>query len=424
MKKELKFPTILGLLVLLLGTAAGIFLMRRNSNQNTNATGSCDPTSIQVTNITDKSSDISFLTSSACNATISVNNSLISDIRSAGSSSNFAAKTHYFQVDDLKANTNYTYTVVSGGNTYNNTNYQFKTAQKPSSAIPTSNLAWGKIYNSDHTPASTAIIYINIPGASPLSAYITSNGNWNISLANSFDTSKANWFTPDPNTDEDITVVADNQDPVVFTGNTSYNNPVPDIILGETTTLNFPKTTPTLPISPTASPTTALVAYGTLSITSPIEGEYIAGVSPQFLGTANAGSQVSLQLTSTSANQSFTTTAGADGSWSWPLAQTLSATQYTLTAVSNGTTVTRIFYVSAAVGGPAFVSSPSATIAVTPTTIMPANTPFITDTPFPTERASHPSTSSGVPVTGVMAPTIIITLLGVISTFAGILILK
>ena len=257
MKKEFKIPSILGLLFLVLGTAASVFLLRQNSNQTTQASGSCDPGAIQVSNITDKSCDLSFVTSNSCQSVLSINNRLINDARASSVTDTLSAKTHYFQIDNLTPDTEYTYSLTNSGNIYTNASYKIKTAKKIQTSIPTSNLAWGKIYKNDLKPASLAIIYINIPGSSLLSSFVTSNGNWNISLANSLDENKSNWFTPVPNTDEDITVISDESQPVILTGNTSNNNPVPDIIIGQTISLDLPKLTPTIATIIATQPTTA-----------------------------------------------------------------------------------------------------------------------------------------------------------------------
>ncbi len=424
MKREFHFPTILGVLILLAGTVAGIVVVRTNNNPSSQASGDCSPGSLQVTNVTDKSVDITFITTSSCSSTISLANRLINDVRNPAAS--YSVKTHYFQIDNLNASTDYTYQVISGGQTYTNTSYKITTAAKPPGSIPVANVAWGKIYNSDNSPASSAIIYINIPGASPLSSYVTTNGNWNIALATSLDESHSNWFTVPPNTNEDITVISENNPPLSLTGNTNNNNPVPDIIIGQTTDLNFQTANPTTAVG-VISVVPNVSSTSTITITSPKDGEFIAGKTPQFIGTATPNSQVQLSLTSAVENLSTTITAANDGGWGWSLTQDLIAGQKTLTASSGNATVSRQFYVSDTISGPAFVASPSATDVPTPPvyyapTAVPTDIPTLTPTAI--VRRTYPATNSGMPATGNVGPTIITTTAGIVVAIIGLLLFK
>jgi len=61
-------------------------------------------------------------------------------------------------------------------------------------------------------------------------------------------------------------------------------------------------------------------------------------------------------------------------------------------------------------GEPAFVSTPSASKKASPT-------------PVASERAAMPATESGVPVTGVIANTIMLGLAGVLTVVLGIVLL-
>ena len=411
-------------MILIIGTAAGVILLRNNRNPSSQAATDCTPGSVQIANITDKSVDISFSSNSTCITTLSVNSRLIQDARQTGTSVSFSAKTHYFMVDGLQANTTYAYTLISGSNSYTNANYKFKTASTPQSAIPTSNLAWGRIYKTGKVPAATAIIYIDIPGASPLSSFVTANGNWNISLANSFNSALTSWFIITPDSDENITVISENQNPLLLTGNTTFNNPVPDIILDQTKTLVFNKTTPTpLPTATSIPLPTSPLLYRDLLISSPKEGETIPDVSAQFIGYGSPNSTVSLLL-QTSPVQKTTLTTTNDGSWSWSLPQKLAIGKKTLIANSGSQTTTRIFYVSNKISSPAFVASPSAKTTLIPTplpTDIPTSIPTVT--PKPT-RVSQPSTSSGVPVTGYSLPTILISTIGIVATTIALLLFR
>lgn len=426
MKQEFHFPTIIGIVLLVVSSLVGVILLRSSNDNRSSAGNDCLPINAQITNITDHSADISFTTDIACNSLININNTTLSDARSTGLNQNYQSITHYFQVNNLSPDSQYSFTAIGGGKAFDQSYFKFKTGKKPTTSIPTSNLAWGKVLNSDLKPASTAIIYLNIPGASPLSSFVTTNGNWNISLANSFNESQNNWFTPVANVIEDITVISKDYPPLVLTGNTSNNNPVPDIILGKTTSLEATTTIPTQSVNafPTASSNTSVKP---LTITSPKEDEYIGSVSPLFFGQASAGGQINLQLTSSGTTLDKTVLSDQSGNWQWPLTSNLPSGQKTLKATSGTQSITRVFYVSATISGPAFVASPSAIISQSPS-LIPTSVILPTDIPtqIPTTpaRVAKPATTSGVPTTGTGLPTLVITTTGILITIFGLLLFR
>lgn len=431
MKQEFHFPTIIGLVLLFISCVGGVVLLRSNFDTRSSAGNDCTPINPQITNITDHSADVSFTTDIACNSLININNTTLSDARSTGLNQDYQSVTHYFQVNNLVPDSQYNFTAIGGGKAFDQTYFKFKTGKKPTTSIPTSNLAWGKVLNSDLSHASTAIIYINIPGASPLSSFVTTNGNWNISLANSFNESQNNWFTPAANISEDITVISKDYPPLVLTGNTSNNNPVPDIILGKTTSLLAKTSTPTQSATfPTATLNTVSLP---LSIISPKQDEYIGSVFPLFFGQITPNAQINLQLTSSGTNQDKTVLSDQSGNWQWPLSINLPSGQKTLKATSGNQSVTRVFYVSATISGPAFVASPSAMaspsviISQSPS-IVPTSIILPTDIPTPSPttvaRVAKPATTSGVPTTGSSLPTLVITTVGIMIALFGLLLFR
>lgn len=478
MKKEKRFPTIIGLIILIIGIAAGTVLSGRStSGFKSKANSDCTPINPQVTNITNTTLDISFMTNAECLSNLIIDNRTITDIRfTASGKTPTPSKIHYFQVFNLKEDHEYTYTLILSGKSYVKPEYKLRTGKKPVAAVPLSDLAWGRVYTQDLKPAADSIVYLNIPGASPLSSFVTSNGHWNIPLATSFNQEKNNWFSPPLNVEEEIIVLNANKAATQITSNTNRNNPVPDIILGENQFSSLPVTGNIRSDSLIAG-----VAQKSLEIINPKEAEVLMTKKPDIFGNASFNSLVTLVIEPGSLSTNVTSE--DDGEWHWYVGNELSPGDYIVTASSKNSrtgyvdTVSRKFTISQNASSLAFTASSSAQIAqVTPSpspspTLTPtptlSPTPTITNTPTPSKSpsptttpslkpsptsnptitlsptpsilattitptstvtikptnaiVSRPSTSSGVPVTGFTIPSAILSFVAVIFITAAII---
>ena len=404
MKQPKRIPTIFGLLLLLLAVFGGVILTSQKSSFGSKAGGSCEPINSQVTNITYKSASISFTTNIECQASININNQLVKNDSSA--------KIHYFEINSLKENSDYIFSIISGGKTYSSSSYQISTAQKPSVEATSSNLAWGKVFNSNGSPAEKVIIYLNIPGASPLSALTTTSGNWNIPLSTSFNENKTNWFTPPVNIEENLYVVAQDQSVTQIVNNTSSNNPVSDITIGKNN-FNSPQieTTNVGSLPETGQP---IDNDKKLNISNPSQNETLSTKKPQFFGSAPSNSEITIEVHSPEliAGQ---TVSDEDGTWEWSVPKDLTPGEHSITVTAKNKTtglietITRKFIVLAAEGETSFTASSS---AITPSpTIAPTNTPTPTTAIV---RVENPDTSSGVPTTGAVFPTLLVIISAIV----------
>lgn len=419
MKPVKTIPSILGIIVLLLGLIAGTYLSGKVSFFSPKASSSCVPNNLQVTNLTHNSFDVSFVTDSNCSTQIVVDGRNIFDIRQ--SQSQPLRQTHYFRISNLKPEQNYNFSITSGGQDYSLDSYQAKTGKTPGGQLPSSNLAWGRILEANGNPSQDAIIYLNIPKSLPLSAFAGVDGRWNISLAFSLTDDKSGWFNPEPGVPEEIVVMSTSSSPTIVSSNTSRNDPVPDIILGKNQDLSTSKQA----ILPTSIvPTTTL---GELTVDNPKENESITSNLPDFFGRGLAGSTINLVL-ETMTNTIGQVIVSSSGSWRWSPPKALVSGSHTLRVSSLGSTISRHFQVISSDYGLAFSASSSATIA--PTIIVP--TPTIESTPIPTPtltptpqtKKTLPSTSSGVPTTGNPQLTFVIMLVGIIIILSSIKLFK
>ncbi len=416
MRKEKSFPTILGLVFLVLTVFFGVKLAQRTTTTSSQASGDCEPINPQITNITYNSTSISFTTTSSCLSTLNIDNRVINDLKEKST-------VHYFEVNGLSDSKVYQFSIISGGDNYSTDEYTFKTAKQPNNNIPNSNLAWGKVLKPDNNPADQAIVYLNIPGASPLSALVTSSGNWNIPLSTSFNESLSDWFSSSPGVEENIFVISPGYDQTQIINNTSLNNPVPDIILGQNV-FESPSITSTSPDQESnqnlINGNYDLTNDYELDISNPKDNENLFTNRPDFFGTAQPGSNLKIEVHSSTAINS-TTSVNEDGTWNWSPSQDLEPGEHTITVTDDtGNIITRKFTVYAAESSTSFSASSSASV-VTPTsaptkTLTPTPTikitPTVTPTPIPVIK---PSTSSGIPKTGDSTPTVILLTLSLIS---------
>jgi hypothetical protein len=402
--REKHFPSIFGLILLLVILFFGIKLSLQKTSLFSKASGNCLPEGVQVTNLTHHSLDLSFITSSPCLSILQIDNRYFENFQ--GSS-----LTHYFRVDNLQPKSDYQYSISSGGQNYQLSEYKVKTASKPALEASTSNLAWGKIIKADSSPSPNTILYLTISGALPLSAITDQNGQWHISLANSFTDSKDSWFSPPDSAPEDLIVYPPEGTLTQISHTTSQNDPVPDIIIGQNYLSNpSPSGLGSLK-SDSLSPSSNIK----LEINNPTESENIHTLRPDIFGVGPANSQLVIKLESSPVFEDSVITS-TDGSWNWSPPQNLTPGPHTLSvsyqdAAGLIKTIQRSFIVEAASGDEilSFSATPSATIRITPTSV-PTPVPTIIPTTIPTIRTSKPSTKSGVPVTGSSLPGLILVL--------------
>jgi hypothetical protein len=397
MKKEKNIPTIIGLILLLLTLFFSTSLVSRQANISSQASGSCQPINLQITNITNSSASISFTTLDNCLSTISFSSRTIKNNKDKG-------KIHYFEIDSLKESQVYTFFVISGGEKYSFDNYNFKTAQKPSEQIPDSNLAWGRVYNPDQTPATEAIVYFSVVGASPLSALLNSDGDWHIALATSFNESLTGYFSSSSNIEENIVVINYDQAQTQIVSSTDHNNPVPNIIIGQNN-FSIPSPVVELPQDSLLDKEYNFPNNVSLTISNPNNNEALSTKRPEFFGTAQPGSELKIEVHSSEIIDSSASTDN-EGRWDWSPPQDLTPGEHTITITDeDNNTTSKKFIVLAAESNTSFIASSSAT-----------PTQKLTPTPIPTSiPTSIPSTSSGIPKTGNSIPTGIIIILSLIS---------
>jgi hypothetical protein len=143
-----------------------------------------------------------------------------------------------------------------------------------------------------------------------------------------------------------------------------------------------------------------------IQINSIDEGEIITTINPEFFGTAPKNSELEIVVESEMQTDTLKTT--STGKWSWSPPNNLEPGEHKLTVKWRDTTgvlrtVTRSFIVSAS-EGPAFESTPSASLTPSPST-SPTSKPIAT--------ATSSATAPPTPETGSLTPTMGLFFVGI-----------
>ncbi len=449
MLKIRRFPTIIGLLILLAGLGGGLFLVQKAQTFFLRAEPGSAPNQIRITNITDQSFTVSWTTDKKVAGLIQFGEtsrlgSVLADDRDqqAGEISLFF--THYVTIKNLKAETDYYFKIRSGSKIYdqNGQPYQTTTAPTISFSSPPNDPAYGKVIDQSGQSAQGAIVYLSLANTTPQSALVQESGNWVISLNSARSVDLSSYATYDKAASiEEILVQAEQGLTATAVTTTKNDSPVPTITLGQN--YNFRQTSEELEItdqekkvtqeatqeaSPTPTPTSGFSVESPeattsqeLAIINPDEEEDVNTQKPAILGTGPAGITLEITIESTS-TYTGTVTIDDQGNWEWSPPVDLEPGEHTVTATFTDEegkkhTVSHTFVVLAAGKdeAPAIEATPSAEASPSPT---------LTPTPIPATRTAIPSTEGGVPDSGYLTPTFLVFIMGLGLILIGFVIKK
>lgn len=446
---EKKIPTIVGVLSVL--AIIGILtVIRRPTTFFSLAGKKITPQNVAATNITETSFVVSWITEKETTGMVRllspVEEKAISDYRDQpGVIGEY--DTHYIVVENLEPDTEYKFVIISDNNRFyhqGDNPYSIKTAVMTSGLPPRANLASGRVVTQDDQPAKGAIVKVTIPNISPLSALVTSQGNWVISLTQAYNEDlqqRANY--QEGEIVEEIIVLGGQMGEASAKVYSKNDDPVPEIKLGQD--YDFTQQDEEMLIEQNTPAPTDTTKFGVedadvtekkeFKIINPDDGDRINISRPEIFGEGPAGGKIEIILESPVKHETEIEI-GPDGEWQWTPPQDLSPGSHTLTVnytdpeTKTTETFVRTFVLAASSdeSGPDFSATPSGE-TVTPTntptsapTSTPAGTPSPTASPTstPPPRKTQPSTESGVPDAGFWGPTIILIGSGLI-VFLGLI---
>lgn len=433
MKRIKLIPTILGLLILVIGVISGVLLIDKSSTIFSRADSGSTPSQLKITNITESSFSISWITSQPTTGFIKYGNNdnlMLSgkDDRDSlsGKSGNFLA--HHVTIRGLKPATVYYFKIVSGGNVYDNNGVIFRadTAPTGKNPAPENDVAYGTVIDQNGVPAEGVIVYLSLPNAVTQSTLTKSSGSWVIplNLSLSSDLSLYSNYDREISTEE-IFVQGSLGGTATAITITKNDSPIPAITLGGN--FDFRNTSSGLvgnqestpPESQFSSPDNqgSFKETGSISIINPSPGESINTQKPEFIGNGPVGETINIEINSSTLLKDQVTV-NANGNWSWSPSANLTPGEHSITiSLPDGKSVTRRFTVLAADSSdlPFFTASPSATL--TPTLAIISPSPSLT---IPTISLTPTPTTAPKPQSGNLTPTLLIFIMGSILVFIGL----
>ncbi|MEP7166896.1 MAG: fibronectin type III domain-containing protein [Candidatus Woesebacteria bacterium] len=349
-----RIPTIVGIVILSAGLIGGIFLANSvTTGFLPRASPESTPKNLKITNVTDTSFTVSWVTDSKTTGYVKYGpssssiSSVTTDDRDQIGGSVGQFKTHHVTLRGLTASTTYFYKIGTGtSELYDDSGKPYQTKTTVPITSPAKTL-YGEVLSSDTTGATGALIYISGDSIAPLSTITQSGGSFALSLAiaRAKDGVSSATFTDD--TKISLLVISPIDDTTsVIDATISQGQPFPDIVLGKNQNLTSPTQTPQPEAENTSAPTQskftsqllsapveipASVSANFLSISAPTD-QFVSTVArPVLSGTASKSATVSLALKGPS-TLTTSTKATATGAWTYTPVTSLKNGAYTLTA--------------------------------------------------------------------------------------------
>jgi hypothetical protein len=420
-----QIPTIIGVILLIAGVAAGVFLIRNQQIFRLGAAPEAEPDSVRITNITGHSFTVSWVTNKSTNGFIKYgegDSRNQTDLDEITGQSNL----HYLTVKGLKPQTSYSFVINSGGDDYDNNGNSWQVTTGAELAQPTTtNIISGNVLTASGEPAKNVIVYITAGSASPLSVYTSENGSWLVNLALARTRNLSSYTSiSSQNTLLEISVQAGQRGVSSAQVYPQSAKPVPPMTLGEvhdfknlppSDTDEIPEASLDLPTEEATESSRFEVEEGKVTeeedvtLDSVEEGEIVTSTEPEFFGEGPPGTKITIIVESDPVTEEVTV--ASNGVWNWSPPEGLDEGSHKITITWRDVTgvlrtLTRTFVVQAA-EGPAFESTPSAS---------PTSTPTSTPTASPTSAASPTPTASAtaqpLPDSGSLTPTYLLSIMG------------
>lgn len=434
-RRQTKIPTLVALFILVFGIGGGILLIETSHPTTTSADVNIIPNNIHITNVSDSSFSVSWLTDRESNGyvtykdTSSVWQTAFDDRDEDGKPKKYV--THHVSVKSLRENTSYSFKIVSDGKVFDNNGSLFAQVTGPRLSAPLSlDPAYGVILQTNDKPATGALVYVTVGKSMPLSTIVKSEGTWLVPLNNSRNQDLLS--RPEISNPEilQISVVFDKSQSLMATTDTKNDTPVPTMNLGKTYDFRNIQSKKNNAVAKT-SPKPNVLGANITSTPAPIptlqkqsasgkkvdllfpasEKQTTTDSKPFIKGVGIPGKTVIVTVNSTP--QIGKTTVDSDGTWNFTPPKTLPPGTHTVNisttdAAGNPVSLTRSFIVLKSGESVLGDATPSATLY--PSAI-PTFAPDFTITPIATTTP---------PVTGAFGPTLAFLGAGIVFVILGL----
>jgi len=427
--KKSKIPTLLGIAILALGLAIGVYLVQNQQIFRLGATPEASPKDVRITNITDSSFSVSWTTDIEVGGFVKYSESNSSLNKTALTKLAEKSYTHYAVVENLNKESAYQFKINSGSEDFDNNGANWLvTTGSLISGGDQSNIISGSVLTQTGVVAKDAIVYISAGGISPLSTITSENGTFTVNLATARNQSLNSFATiSEANTLLEIFVQSGQRGVATAQIYPEATKPAPPIILGQVhdfknlppsnsggtpkASVGLPQNTGEKESGFNVSEESSAPTSETITLESIEDGEIISTTTPEFFGEGPPGTTV--KITVESEVVSGEVAVNSSGNWSWNPPGNLEEGPHTITISWRDAggilrTLKRTFIVQAA-EGPAFESTPSAS---TSPTASPTTSPTATSSSTPSTSSSPTSTPEKLVDAGSLTPTYLLTIMG------------
>lgn len=439
-----KIPTLFGLILLGIGIISINLALKHGTFFTTRATPTYAPEQIRITNLTDTSFTLSYITKDSVLGTLSYGTDssggkVALDDRDQQSGNPLPYTMHHITVKNLKPDTNYFFKITSSDKIFLDKEKPFSTRTlSPLSQDPTRQPPIvGNISNADGSKDGNILVLLVTDNAQTLSVLTKADGSFVMPL-NAIRTKDFKSYVTFQENDTIRLLALTPTDRATVSVLSKQISPVPPIIIGNT--YDFTTSLAISPVPVATSSATDESSFPSFTATeagppkpqiiSPEDKESLNDTKPQFEGTAIPNAEVTIEIHSETAIIT-TVTANKNGSWTYRPGTKLDPGVHTITIKTKDSqgilqTITRSFTVfaegsqfiepsispSIPTATPIPIQTPVPTATITPTTIPTATTApppavvptdILTQPPLPIEAEPGSSLTAIYAILGTMA---------------------
>ncbi|MBI3980993.1 fibronectin type III domain-containing protein [Candidatus Microgenomates bacterium] len=419
MRKEFKIPTLIAVVVLLVGLTVTAFATNFAQTLFTKASVTAEPKEVKISNLTDSSFSVSWITDEAVSGAVVYQSAgqgfsqpVLDDRVQGATPATDKFFVHHVSLRFLKPSTNYTFKIISGSKEYSDPKYTLITPVKSQDNVVTIP-AYGVVEKRAGVPLENSIVYVTVNNSSLLSSLTKSSGSWLVSL-NLARTPDLKSLLSFNSQGDPINIFVQGAKEGVAQAKTLTGNetPVPNITIGGN--FDFTKEDQ-LAQEPTSTPTPTKVlaqedqrdetfgnektteATTSPKITIPSDEATLSDMRPTFEGTGQPGQVI--QITVESENKySASVVVGENGKWNWTPPADLAPGEHTVTMKVKDES------------GKEQAVSHTFLVLASGTSVTENATPSATFTPTPTLEPEITASPSPIPVSGDFTSTITLLL--------------
>lgn len=248
---KFKIPTLLGLGLIFLGIAAGLYWVLRDQIFLSQIAPNLTPQNIAVTNITDNSAIISWQTNTATVSFVTFGRKDPGEQKAPDDRDTLNASSgqkpqsrliHYVTLKNLLPGTHYLFKIISGRLT--SEIMKFDTAT-PLSVQTGFTPVIGSVLDGDN-PLNDGVVYLSIQDAAPQSSLIKAGGNFLVPISRIRNNDLSNIFSPTEGATAKLTIRSDSGNASILFKLKTNSSPLPAVKLGQDVdlTVESPQETP------------------------------------------------------------------------------------------------------------------------------------------------------------------------------------